>query len=90
MEEDFKKLVWSSWNDTLDSTDRSHMYLFTHKLSRLKASVKKWEKTKNIERRQQILDINMGISDLLLEGSGILSISNKLKWDALQEKKNKY
>ena len=74
----------------MDSTDRSHMDLFTHKLSRLKASVKIWEKAKNIERRQQILDINMGISDLLLEGSGILSGSSRQKWDALQEKKNKY
>ena len=36
------------------------------------------------------MDINIGISDLLLEDSGILSVPNKLKWDALQEKKNKY
>ena len=66
------------------------MDLFTHKLHRLKGTVKKWEKTKNLERRQQILDINIGISDLLLEDSGILSVPNKLKWDALQELKNKY
>ena len=83
MEEDFKHLVWSSWNETLVSTDCSHMDLFTHKLSRLKCSMKKWEKTKNIERQQLILDINKGISNLLLEGSGILSKSNKIKWDAL-------
>ena len=36
------------------------------------------------------MDINQGLSDLLLEGSGILSGSSRLKWDALQEKKNKY
>ena len=36
------------------------------------------------------MDINKGISDLLLEDSGILSAPNKLKWDALQELKNKY
>ena len=90
MEVEFKQLVWSSWNETLVSTDYSHMELFTHKLSRLKCFVKKWEKTKNIERQQPILDINKGISDLLLEGTGILSESNKIKWDALQEKKSKY
>ena len=66
------------------------MDLLTHKLRRLKGSVKEWERTKNLERRQQILDINIGISDLLLDDSGILSVPNKIKWESLQEKKSKY
>ena len=66
------------------------MELFTLKLSRLKISVKIWEKAKNIERRQQILDINLGISELLLDGAGTISVTSRHKWDALQEKKNKY
>ena len=45
---------------------------------------------KNLERKQQILDINNGISDLLLEDFGILSVINTKKWETLQEKKGKY
>ena len=55
------------------------MDLLTHKLHRLKGSVKDWERAKNLERKQQILDINNGISDLLLEDSGILSVLNNNK-----------
>ena len=41
LEEEFKLLVRSSWNATLDSSDLYHMDLFTHKLHRLKGTVKK-------------------------------------------------
>ena len=61
-----------------------------HKLRRLKGSVKDWEREKKLERKQQILDINKGILDLLLEDSGILSVLNAKKWETLQEKKGKY
>ena len=90
LEEDFKHLVLSSWKAPLELIDHCHMDLLTHKLRRLKGSVKVWERAKNLERQQQILDINIGISDLLLDDSGILSVPNKIKWESLQEKKSKY
>ena len=70
--------------------DYFHMDVLTFKLHRLKGSVKDWERAKNLERKQQLLDINEGISDLLLEDSGILSAPNAGKWKTLQERKGKY
>ena len=45
---------------------------------------------KNLERKKQILEINEGISDILLEDSGIISAPNVEKWKTLQERKGKY
>ena len=83
LKEDFKHLVLSSWKAPLEFIDHFHMDLLTHKLRRLKGSVKVWEREKNLESQQQILDINNGISDLLLDDFGILSVPNQLKWESL-------
>ena len=53
--------------------DYCHMDVLTFKLRRLKGSVKDLERAKNLERKQQLLNINEGILDLLLEDSGIVS-----------------
>ena len=45
---------------------------------------------KNLERKQQILEINEGISNILLEDSGIISVSNVDKLKNLQDRKDKY
>ena len=45
---------------------------------------------KNLDRKQQILEINEGISDILLEDSSIISAPNVEKWKTLQERKGKY
>ena len=66
------------------------MDVLTFKLRRLKGSVKDWERVKNLERKQLFLDINEGISDLLLEDTGIISAPNVEKWKNLQERKGKY
>ena len=74
-------MVLSSWKVPLDKDDYFHMDVLSLKLRRLKGTVKEWERVKNHERKQQILEINEGISELLLEDSGIISASNadKLK-----------
>ena len=90
LEEDFAHLVLSSWKAPLNLIDYCHMDVLTFKLRRLKGFVKDWERANNIERKQQLLDINDGISDLLLEDSGILSAPNVEKWKNLQERKGKY
>ena len=45
---------------------------------------------KNLERKQHILEINEGISNILLEDSGIISVSNVDKLKNLQDRKDKY
>ena len=90
MEEDFAHLVLSSWKSPLDMDDYSHMDALTLKLRRLKCTIKEWERLKNHERKQQILDINEGISNILLEDSGLLSASNADKLKILQARKGKY
>ena len=72
-------MVLSSWKAPLDMDDYSHMDVLSLKLRRLKGSVKDWERVKNLERNQQILEINEGILDILLEDSGIISASNVAK-----------
>ena len=74
----------------LDKDDYCHMDVLSLKLRRLKGTVKEWERVKNHERKQQILEINEGISDLLREDSGIISASNADKLKILQERKGKY
>ena len=83
-------MVLSSWKAPLDLIDYFHMDVLTFKLRRLKGSVKDWERAKNLERKQQILDINKGILVLLLVDSSILSAPNVEKWETLQESKGKY
>ena len=90
MEEDFAQLVLSSWKAPLDLDNYSHMDALTRKLRRLKGTVKAWEKVKNLERKQHILEINEGISNILLEYSGIISASNVDKLKTLQDRKDKY
>ena len=83
-------MVFSSWKAPLDMDDYSHMDVLTLKLHRLKGSIKGWERVKNLERKQQILEINEGISNILLEESGIISASNVDKLKTFQERKGKY
>ena len=90
MEEDFAPLVLSSWKTPLDLDDYSHMDALTVKLRRLKCTVKDWERLKNQERKLHILDINEGISNILLKDSGLLSASNADKLKILQARKGKY
>ena len=82
-------MVHSSWKVPLDKDDYCHMDILSLKLRRLKGTVKDWERVKNLERKQQILEINEGISELLLEDSGILSVTNTDKLKILQERKSK-
>ena len=90
VEDDFAPLVLSSWKTPLDLDGYSHMDVFTLKLCRLKCTVKEWERMKNHEMKLQILDINEGISNILLEDSGLLSASNADKLKVLQARKGKY
>ena len=90
MDEDFAHLVFSWWKTPLDMDDYSHMNSLTLKLRRLKCTVKDWERVKNHERKQQILEINEGISNILMEDSRLLSASNDDKLKILQARKGKY
>ena len=90
MEDDFSPLVHPSWKTPLALDDYSHMDALTLKLHRLKCTVKEWERLKNHERKQHILDINEGISNILLEDSGLLSAFNVDKLKILQARIGKY
>ena len=90
MEDDFAPLVLSSWKASLALDDYSHMDALSFKLRRLKGIVKDWERKKNHERKMQILEINEGISNILLEDLGLLSASNADKLKILQSRKGIY
>ena len=87
MEYDYASLVTQSWLKPSSLRPCDHMEGVSHKLCRLKETVKIWEWNKKCYRKQLLLDINTEISALLQLDFGLLSATDTDKLRALKSKK---
>ena len=87
LEDDFSPFFGSSWKAPLAIGHTNPLDSLTGKLGRLKGIIKGWERKKNCERKQFIMDINDEISNMLLMDSRILTADNANKMKELQDKK---
>ena len=87
MEDDFTPLVESSRKAPLGFGPSNPLDSLLGKLRQLKGSIKGWERKKNCDRKQLLMDINEEIINILLMDSGILIVVNASRMKEIQDKK---
>ena len=65
LEDDFSPLVSSSWKATSQHRPCDHLETLSHKLKRLKNTVKTWKRNKKLSRKQEMMDIDTEIYSIL-------------------------